>query len=97
LALLAAHRLLGELDAAAGQYDDAARHLSESLALADACAAPYERALTLLAMADMRAAMGETDAATALLNEATAICTSLGAQPALARANALRTRLETSP
>ena len=31
LALLAAHRLLGELDTAEGRYDDAARHLDASL------------------------------------------------------------------
>src|SRR5262249_39565709 len=50
LALLAAHRLLGALATEGGQYDDAARHLDAALALADACQAPYERALTLLAM-----------------------------------------------
>ena len=36
-----------------------ARHLDAALALADACAAPYERALTLLALAELRAASGE--------------------------------------
>ncbi|HEX6737775.1 MAG TPA: AAA family ATPase, partial [Vicinamibacteria bacterium] len=36
LALLAAHRLLGELDTEAGRYDDAAAHLEQALALADA-------------------------------------------------------------
>jgi hypothetical protein len=40
LALLAAHRLLGELDIEAGRYDDAADHLGASLHLADACQAP---------------------------------------------------------
>jgi len=43
LALLAAHRLLGELDTDAGRHGDAKTHLQQSLALADACAAPYER------------------------------------------------------
>src|SRR4051794_31658054 len=51
LALLAALRLVGELEADAGRYEDAEAHLNESLALAEACAAPYERALTHLAMA----------------------------------------------
>ena len=60
LALLAAHRLLGALDTEAGRFADAETHLQSSLALADACAAPYERALTLLAMAELRAATGET-------------------------------------
>ena len=47
---------VGELDTDAGQYEDAEAHLTESLTLAEACAAPYERALTLLAIAGMRAA-----------------------------------------
>jgi ATP/maltotriose-dependent transcriptional regulator MalT len=93
LALLAAHRLLGELDTDAGRYDEAASHLDESLRLADACAAPYERALTLLAMAELRAATGDADAANRLLAAVRAICEPLGAQPALARADALAARL----
>src|SRR5207245_825563 len=59
LALLAAHRLLGELDTEMGRYDDAARHLDAALGLADACAASYERALTLLARAGMQQALGD--------------------------------------
>ena len=59
LALLAAHRLLGELDTAAGGTPRRAAHLDAALALADACAAPYERALTLLALAELRAAEGQ--------------------------------------
>ncbi|MHB8647360.1 MAG: AAA family ATPase [Thermomicrobiales bacterium] len=93
LALLAAHRLLGILDTDARRFEDADTHLSVSLALADACAAPYERALTLLAMAELRAAMGKTDAARSLVVEVKAICTPLGAKPTLARADALLTRL----
>jgi DNA-binding CsgD family transcriptional regulator len=89
LALLAAHRLLGELDTAARRFDDAAAHLADALMLADACAAPYERALTLLAQAELRAASGSRADAMALLDEVRAICTPLGAQPALARADAL--------
>ncbi len=93
LALLAAHRLLGELDAEAGRHDDAARHLNASLALAIGCQAPYERALTLLAMAELRAATGETETARMLLEEARTIFASLDAKPALARAGALAARL----
>ncbi len=89
LALLAAHRLLGELATDAGRYGDAATHLDVSLALADACAAPYERALTLLALATLRIATGKRAEAQAFLDEVRTICTSLGAQPALARADAL--------
>jgi len=93
LALIAAHRLLGELDTSAGQYDDTPRHLRESLRLADACQAPYERALTLLADAELRAATGEVATARILLDEVRAIFTTLGALPALARTDALATRL----
>jgi DNA-binding CsgD family transcriptional regulator len=97
LALLAAHRLLGELDTDAGRYEEAASHLDESLRLADACAAPYERALSLLALAELRAAMADGAAALAALDDARAICTSLGAKPALARADALAARLSVEP
>jgi predicted ATPase len=93
LALIAAHRLLGELDTDAGRYEDAEMHLQSSLDLADACAAPYERALTLLAMAKLRVATDEADAARALLDEVQAICEPLGAKPALARAETLAARL----
>ncbi|HET8629990.1 MAG TPA: AAA family ATPase [Thermomicrobiales bacterium] len=93
LALLAAHRLLGELDGDAGRHDDAATHLRAALVLADACAAPYERALTLLALTELRAATGERAAAGAALDEARALCEPLAAGPALARAGALAARL----
>ena len=96
LALLAAHRFLGELDTAAGRHAAAQAHLGESLALAEACAAPYERALTLLALAELRAAACRPDDAAALLAEVRAICTPLGAQPSLARADTLSGRLAPS-
>ncbi len=93
VALLAAHRLLGELDTEAGRYDDAETHLDAALALADACAAPYERALTLLALADLHAATDQDAEALALLDAVRTICTPLGAKSALMRADALATRL----
>ncbi len=89
LALLAAHRLLGQLDNDAGQYRDAAAHLDAALVLAEACDAPYERALILLSQAELHAASGNRVDAMPLLDAARAICTPLGAQPALARADAL--------
>ncbi|MGI8857224.1 MAG: LuxR C-terminal-related transcriptional regulator [Thermomicrobiales bacterium] len=95
LALLAAHRLHGELDTDAGQYERAAQHLDASLVLADACQLPYERTLTLLAMAELRAATGDISAARTLLNEVRAICATLGAKPTLARIDALSARLIT--
>ncbi len=97
LALLAAHRLLGELDTDAGRLDDAVGHLDSALALADACAAPYERALGLLAFARLRSATGDREVARALLDEVRAICAPLAAKPALARADALTARLAAMP
>jgi DNA-binding CsgD family transcriptional regulator len=93
LALLAAHRLLGELALAAGNYATAQGHLDTALILADACAAPYERALTLLALADLRLATGDRDGARAALDETNPILTQLEARPALASAAALAARL----
>jgi ATP/maltotriose-dependent transcriptional regulator MalT len=93
LALLAAHRLLGELDTDAGRLAAGSAHLADALALADACAAPYERALTLLAAAELRAATGEHEAARAALAETRALLDPLGAQPVLARARALAATL----
>ena len=93
LALLAAHRLLGELATEAGRHGEAQTHLDAALALADASAAPYERALTLLALADQQAATGDQAAAQVLLDEIRAICAPLAATIALARADTLAVRL----
>jgi DNA-binding CsgD family transcriptional regulator len=97
LALLAAHRALGELATRAGQWRDAQEHLDSALALADACAAPYERALTLLARAELRAASGDGAGAGATLDDARALCAPLGAARALAAAAALEARLARRP
>ena len=97
LALLAAYRLLGELATDEGHSTDAAMHLDAALTLAEACAAPYERALTLLAMAELRAATGERDELARLLGEARAMLEPLEARPALARADALAARLVAGP
>jgi len=94
LGLLGAHRLLGELDIATGDYAVAATHLGEALMLADACAAPYERALTLLAQAELHATTGARAEAMASLGAARIICQSLGARPALARAATLTAALD---
>ncbi len=58
-----------------------------------ACAAPYERALTLLALAELAVAKGEDREASRLADEVRALCTPLGAKPALARADTLTMRL----
>jgi DNA-binding CsgD family transcriptional regulator len=93
LVLLAAHRLLGELDTETGHFADATDHLNTALALATACHAPYERALTLIALAELAAATRAMEQAQALIDEAQAICTPLDTKPTLARAAALAARL----
>ena len=93
LALLATHRLLGELDIADGRHVAAQAHLDAALALAEACAAPYERALTLLALAESHVATGDRPEAATVLAEARTLLVPLEARPALARADALAARL----
>jgi DNA-binding CsgD family transcriptional regulator len=93
LALLAAHRLLGELATESGQLEMAGTHLDAARALADACVAPYERAQTLLACAGLHQARTDWDEATRLLDEARAICQPLRALLLLTRADALATQL----
>ncbi|HET9015418.1 MAG TPA: AAA family ATPase [Thermomicrobiaceae bacterium] len=93
LTLLAAHRLLGELDIAAGRPDAAETDLAAALALADACGARHERALTLLALAELRRARGHVPAARAHLDEARALAAPMGATLTLARTDALAARL----
>ena len=88
LAQITAHRLLGDL-AGPDLPDEAERHLSAALTLADACAAPHERALALLALAALRAATNRLSEARALLTEVRTICTPLGARLTLNQADAL--------
>jgi transcriptional regulator with XRE-family HTH domain len=92
LALLAAHRLLGRLDAEIGADASAASQLHTALELAGACHAPYERALTLLALAEC-ARDGAGSTVQAHLAEARTICEALGALPMLGRANAIAARV----
>jgi DNA-binding CsgD family transcriptional regulator len=93
VALIAAHRALGRLESRRRRFDAAGAHLDEAVALADACAAPYERALTLLERAELLAATGRADEAHPLVDDVRATCEPLQAQPALARAAALQERL----
>jgi DNA-binding NarL/FixJ family response regulator len=93
LALLAAHRTLGELDVAARRFDPAHAHLDIALALAAACRAPWERALTLLARAELAVAQGDHAAATSALDEVRAICIPLDARSALVRTDRIAAKL----
>jgi DNA-binding CsgD family transcriptional regulator len=87
--LTAAHQLLGRLAKGAGQWPDAERHLVTALDLANACAAPFERAQALMALAELRLVEGRRGDAEPLLAEATAIATDLGAAPLRAAAEVL--------
>ncbi len=51
----------------------------------------------MLAMAEVKAATGETEAVKTLLDEVVAICTPLDAVPLLAQATALILRLKMGP
>ena len=79
LALLTAHRLLGELDRAAGRQAGAAAHLARALALAGSGTAPDER--VLLALAERGAAPGEPLAAPPPPSAGFPASIPLGAQP----------------
>jgi DNA-binding CsgD family transcriptional regulator len=97
LVRLVAHRLLGEIDTESAHHAVAETHLSIAFDLAHTCEAPFERALTLLALAELRAASGETGEATRLLDDVRRICAPLGAAPTLARVDALGARLASTP
>ncbi|HUG15233.1 MAG TPA: AAA family ATPase [Thermomicrobiales bacterium] len=79
LALIAAHRVLGTLDRDEGSHASAASHLTQSLQLAETCALPFERALTLLELARLRLATGQFEDARDSLAEVRAICEPLRA------------------
>ena len=93
LALIAVHRFLGRLHTETQQFDQAEQHLQESIALADACQAPFERALTLLELAALRLAERRSHDAMLLLDEVQSICEPLEATPTLARVDSLRQQL----
>ncbi|HYI15055.1 MAG TPA: AAA family ATPase [Thermomicrobiales bacterium] len=97
LALLAAHRTLGELLTVDGQFGRAEELLADALTLADACAVPYERALIRLAQAEHFHAITRPEQARQAVAEAEAILIALGARPALARAEALAGRVAVDP
>jgi ATP/maltotriose-dependent transcriptional regulator MalT len=88
LVLLAAERLLGELALDRREHARAERHLQAALALADACRTPYERALSLTALARLALDRGDRRGAGPCIEEARAILTALDARPALAQLEA---------
>jgi hypothetical protein len=96
-ALIAVHRFLGQLDTGAAAFNAAEKHLIESLQLVEACSAPFERALTLLEIAQLRVAEDRPDDARALLAEVRAICEPLEAKPTIERVAALERQLDLRP
>jgi DNA-binding CsgD family transcriptional regulator/transcriptional regulator with XRE-family HTH domain len=93
LVQLAAHRFLGVLANKATEFEEARRHLDASLALADACVVPFERALTLLSLAQLHQVTSQPDQSRSLLAEARETFKQLGARPALERADALENQI----
>jgi DNA-binding NarL/FixJ family response regulator len=71
--------------------------LTESLNLATACEAAHERALTLLAVADLHVTRGELDESRRVAEDVRNICRSLGAIPTMQKADAILTRLGSEP
>jgi len=93
LALLSSYRLLGRLDAEDGRIVDASAHLGQSLALAEACGALFERALSLLALAEIHVVRRQAEEALPLLAEVHELCAPLGAELALSRVGELKASL----
>ncbi|MEX2314744.1 MAG: LuxR C-terminal-related transcriptional regulator, partial [Thermomicrobiales bacterium] len=94
LALIAAQRFLGELATLAGRFADAAAHLAASEKLAAACEAPFEQALTGIALAELALARGDLEPARTQLASARLLAEPLGALPTLARIDALESRCD---
>jgi DNA-binding NarL/FixJ family response regulator len=85
--------VLGILAIDAGNLEKANEHLAAALSLAEACRAPYERALTLLARAELAVANGDESTVSTTLDEVIAICAPMDARPALADAERIAARL----
>ena len=94
LALIAAHRFLGELDTVEGEFGKAETHLATALQLAERCQAPYEVALVQLALAELALATRDIPRISDLLARARATLTHLEARPALERAERIQTTLD---
>jgi DNA-binding CsgD family transcriptional regulator len=89
LALLGGLGMLGALAVSARRTAQASTYLTHALALADACAAPFERSGVLVPLAELRALQGDHHEAQRVLGEVRAAAEQLGARPLLARAAAL--------
>lgn len=85
LTMLRANRLIGELDAARGQFPGAELALSRALDLSVICDTPFERALTLIALSELRCRQGRAIESAEFASQAAEICAALRAEPALRR------------
>jgi DNA-binding CsgD family transcriptional regulator len=94
LVLLAAHRLCGRIASLQGRFDDAESEFSAALQIADACEAPFERALIFVLLAESRLAAGALDDVRMLLDEARSILGPLNAHVALNFVDSLASRLD---
>ncbi len=93
LVRLAAHRLLGEIESSSTNFMEADAHYTAAIDLATLCDIPFERALTLLALAQFLLVTGREDAVALLVDEVRAICDRLDVAPVSARVDALADRL----
>lgn len=96
LTLLAAHRLMGELDRAEGNLLEAERRFIAALELAEACRAQHERALTCLSIAELALLRGDLATAREQIATVRELCTPMQATRTLAQADALQARLPAS-
>ncbi len=85
-----ARRLLGEVAGRSGDLEGGKNELARAHELSVQCELPFERALTLLVLAELALADSLDDSATQLLDEAEAILSAVGAEPALHRLDDIR-------
>lgn len=90
LALVRADRLLGEIETIRGRFLVAEQHLNAALDLTTRCEAKFERALTLVALAELRSREGRAEETEKFATEAEEVCRQLGAKPTLLRIEAMR-------
>lgn len=93
LVRIGALRFLGALAAATGDYPLANSQLLTALELANTCEAPFEQAVTILALAEAHADQGAIPEAKALLEDVQRYCELLNAAPLRERAAAITARL----
>lgn len=89
LTMLRAYRLIGEIEASRNRFAKAQERLNEALELAINCETPYERALTLIALAELLCRERRLDDSLIFATEAAEICHELRAEPALRRIAAI--------